>query len=275
MVHFTVNCQSPGTAQNTEFLLPMNTGFSRMFDMPFYLANIFGLPGTYATSFGFLYTSGRQICSMSKSRLFPESWGKMSTNDAHTPYMALWIAAAISIVINFMSLSKEILTYFLEDLFLLTLLGSYIVYIWTIYAYIVYKRKFSNLEKLFENPLGTWGAWFAICIFTLAAISTVALQGGNYRVIVIFVGFLILCTIYYVYWVHSRQYFSEEEQAALFQAYVIKGQFISFHLLLLILILINMQPMKTRRSKDLDLLHVYYLLVELLQLFTLPTKTQC
>ena len=229
LTHFMVNCQYPGTLENTEPLLPMNTGYSRMFNMPYYLTNIFGIPGTYATSFGFLYTSGRQISSMAKSRLFPLYWGKMSKSDAHTPYVALIIATIMSIVINFLSLSKDMLQYFLEDLFLLTLLGSYVVYIWTIYAYIVYKRKFSNIEKMFENPLGTWGAWFAICIFALAAISTVALQGGNYRVIVIFVGFLLLCSIHYVTWVHSRQYFSEEEQSTLFHAYVIKGKsFIQF-----------------------------------------------
>lgn len=226
IVPFVVCSQSPGTIGNINTLLPMNTGYSKMFDIPEFVTYALAIPGTFATAFGFFFFSARQLSAMGKSGLFP-TWIGKSTKKENTPYAALMVCCVVGMAINFIGLSDVVMDNFLEDLFLLCLLGSYVVYICTFVAFIIYKYKFSSLEKSFTNPFGVWSAYFGIAVFVIDALSVVAFQGGNYRVIVIFVAYLSLCFTYYYCYSSKTMFYSEEEQTAMFNAYVIRGKNIS------------------------------------------------
>ena len=224
LIFFCIGTQAPGVAEYSEYFVPMNYRYAQMFNMQEALCNIFALPGCYATAFGFLYAAGRQMGAMGKSGLFPEYMGK-TLDKTDTPYVALIVAVIVSLFINFVALSAEVEENFLNDLFLVTLLGSYFVYIWTFIGYIIYRKKYSSLKKGFSNPFGEWSAYLGMLFFTLTSICTVSFGGGNFRVVLIFGGYLVLMSLYYYVYAKKRQFFSEDEKHALFQAYVIKGKF--------------------------------------------------
>ncbi len=232
VIPFIVCSQDPGTAELIDTSLPFNYGYSKMFKMSYLLCNMFAIPGSYCTAFGFFYVSSKQLAAMSKSGLLPACLGRAygHEHDGVVPITAYVSVVVVCLLINCIGLSSYVYDNFLIDLFLLALLGSFIVYLCTFVAYGIYRAKFSRLERPFTNPFGITSAVIGFIVFFLSTLSVVALQGGNYRVIVIFIGYLMLCSIYYYFYGSKTMYYSDEEQMAMFSAYVIKGKFLQFFL---------------------------------------------
>jgi ethanolamine permease len=224
---FLTCSQSPGIEVVATKLLPLNFGYQRMFNISDEAATWLAIPATYATGFGFMWVYGRQMSSMAKSGLLPAVF-KRSTKDSNTPYVALAYGSLTSFVI--VLLSKYCLPALQESLYFVCCLSSYLVYLNAFIGFIVFRTKYSSVSRHFVNPFGIPSAVIGMIIFTTAFISVVGFQDGHYESIIIFIVVLILLSIYYFVWVSATQQYSDDEQKALFTAYIINGKSLLFPL---------------------------------------------
>ena len=209
---------SPGVVALASEALPLSDGYSRAFNISKRAASLLALPGVYATAFGFMFLYGRQMSSMAKSGLFPVAL-KQTFGPSKTPYVALLSGSAIGyciLIILYFSYRR-----LLSSLFNICILGSFFVYLHSFASFIVFRYKFSQLERNFTNPLGVCSAVWGMFVFVVSFIGVAAFQNDNQEAIVIFVVLLCVCSVYYYVVACKRQYFSSEEQSIMFVTYVI------------------------------------------------------
>ncbi len=221
-IFFTTTSQYPGTADVGQALLPLNYGFQRLFSLNNADVTWLAVPSTYATGFGFMFVYGRQMCSMARSGLLPTIF-KLRTKSSRSPYAALIIGSIISLigVLSIYYTDESLLL----DVFSICILASYTVYIFALFSYIIFKRRYSSLNRDFINPLGIPSAIIGIGIFTIGIISILGYHNGHHYIpILVFVIYVVLCSCYYLFLGYKKQQLSEEEQKILFRAYVINGK---------------------------------------------------
>jgi amino acid transporter len=221
---FIVCAQAPGTDGLAGMFLPLNPAYSRMFNMPVNMAGIFSIPGTFATGLGFFYIGAKQLAAMSKSGFLPSWLGRSERRCGNAPVMSYLIVTALSLVVEFLTICPSLSPDFLNDFFLLSLLGSYVVYIGSFVAFIAFRSRLCGAQSPFVNPVGISSAVVGIVVFFVAILSVVAFQGGNYRVIIMYVGYLVVCAVFYFCYSSKQLHLSDAEQSALFTAYVMKGR---------------------------------------------------
>lgn len=221
-VFFTTTSQPPGTAALAEALLPLNFGYQRVFGMSDTLVGWFAIPATYATGFGFMWVYGRQMCSMARSGLFPSIF-KLRTGTAQTPYTALLFGSLIAVA-GVVSIYYTELT-LLTNIFNICVISSYTIYISVFISYIVFKYRYSGVQRKFNNPFGIPSAIIGICVFAMGLVSVIGYQGPNQASLIVFVCYVFLITLYYYFYGYKTQKLSEEEHKVLFKAYVINGTF--------------------------------------------------
>jgi amino acid transporter len=173
----------------------------------------------YATGFAFVYAYGKQMSSMARSGLLPPAF-RLRTPRHNTPYFAVCFGSVISIL-------AAILLFYTEpesayDIFHVCAISSYCVYLFTFLSYILFKIRYSTMQRAFINPLGLIAPILGISIIILALIGLVALN--NFDHTVIFFSVTLGLTIFYMVYGYKVQKFSEDEQRHMFKAYVINGK---------------------------------------------------
>lgn len=217
-VLFSASSQSPGIDILSASDMPLNYGFSRVLRIPWFTATWFSLPATYATSFGFIYSYSRQINSMHLSGLLPR-WLPSADSKYHL-HAYLCSVSVLALLVLFLDFFCKAVT--AERIFMVAILGGYIVYILLLVSYIVFATKFSSLQREYESPLGIVGAVLAMAVFGAAAFSAALMQGRIVTGMLVLIAIIGMTVLYYA---HIRHYqcFSPEEQKILFAAYVING----------------------------------------------------
>lgn len=220
-VVFAVSNQAPGPAALSQVHAPLNFGFSSMFGISTRVATAFTIPATFATAFGFIYNYSRQLEAICMSGLVPTLIPSRYTSSTNQSLGYLLTGLTIALAILF---TESYQSYFHEeDIFLVCILGGFLVYISLFASYVVFTTKFSSLRREFTNPLGYIGAAISVAIFGAASYSAVAMQPHRYAGASIAV-FLLLTTAYYCFFARFHQRFSPEEQTILFSAYIINGK---------------------------------------------------
>jgi ethanolamine permease len=215
---FATCAQYPGVQEISDAQSPLNYGYRTALGLSDRQATWLVIPGTYATAFGFMYSFNRQLSAMSESGLLPKCLSQKAGVN-HTSYVSIVAGSVAAFVVMrvvfYVDASKE------GVLFLLSICGSYVVYGSVFVSYIVCQSKYSSVKREFRSPLGVAGAYYGLFVFAVSYVGVVVFQEDGYIAFACFLGFMGLCAAYYVLVARQRQVFSEEEQKALFTAYVI------------------------------------------------------
>ncbi len=219
-VFFTTTSQAPGTSELSTFLLPLNPGYTKSLGISDADAVWLAIPAAYATAFGFMFTYGRQMCSMARSGLFPPIF-KHRTKGNQSPYSAL-IFGSILAIVGVIWIYYQDLT-FVAQIFYICAIASYSVYVLIFISYIIFVYRFSSVQRAFRNPFGILSSIYGIIFFSIGLVSMIFYGTSNVPII-FFVLYMVMCTVYYYFFGFKTQKLSEEEQKAMFTAYVINGK---------------------------------------------------
>ncbi len=199
---------------------PLNYGFRKILNISHKSAVWLNAPCLFATAFGFIFFCGRQLSCMAGSRLLPEIFARVIPS-LDTPYVSLITFTFISFVLNIATFyNRE----FIQTLYLVSSLSSFIVYILALIGYIRFHKKYSSLERFFASPLGIPGAYVGIFIFAFCFIGGAIFQETTVPIIVISV-VAVLAVVYFIFFA-GEHVFSEEEREELFKAYLVNGKYI-------------------------------------------------
>ena len=175
------------------------------------------LPGLLATVLGFTFASGKQLYSIANSGYVPKLF-KAKSEITDAPIVSFAVPVLISFLLSLCMI-------FMEDVAVeigsIASISSQLTYLNAFICYIIFKTKFSNINKTFESPLGYYGAIYGIGngVIGIAAVFYM----GSYTGIGLIVGYLMIASIVYVFKISKTQKFSEDEKKILFKAYLINA----------------------------------------------------
>ena len=189
-------------------IAPLNTGFMRMFGMPYWAASVLSIPATFATAFGFTYGYGRVILSMARSGLFPPILVR-TYGEYKTAFGAIIFGSIISYLV-------VILAFFVPSiqayLFNVCIMAGYTAYTSQLVGFLLFRIRHPDQERRYTSPLGMAGAVYPIIVFTLCAISVMGFQNDDSVSFIIYLIIILVSTAHYFLYAKSRQFFSPEEK---------------------------------------------------------------
>jgi amino acid transporter len=203
-------------------LSPLDTGNAAIYNVPLEWAGVFAIPATYATAFGFIFSYGRLLESMSQSGLMPAVLSLTTTNSGQ-PYVAM---LAGSLIGYFICLVAFYYPFVSLQLFNVCCLLAFVCYCCQCFSYWMVVTRFQNIPRSFRSPLGLAGAVWAASVFLLGAIAVIFFQkDGGFAVITVLC-LTSLFSLYYYTTVVNTQCFSPDESTVMFKAYVINANYI-------------------------------------------------
>lgn len=218
----TVSSQSPGvttTLYQHSSLFPLAFGYVDMFHVSYQQALCFSVIPSFGTCIGYSYVLAKQVHAMAKSGLLP-AWLKITTGTEEgegTPLFALLAVMVFAACGLFYAWAVD--PYML--LTRLTILAGCVVYLCMFTCYIVFKTRFSNLERKFRSPLGITGAVIGIAIFGFTLIVLIFFHREEYQITIVFLAYVVIMSLYYYYYAEVHQTFSATEQKVFFKAYIV------------------------------------------------------
>lgn len=199
-------------------------GFELMFGMKGSRAELLSIPATYATAFGFIFSYGRLMLAMSESRLLPRilrvKWGNATSG---TTSVATIVGSLIGYLVC-------IFVYFFpvveKHLFNICILSAFSAYLSQLVGFINLRTRLADLPRLYHSPLGMFGAYYGIGVFSLAAISVIVFQKDGHMAFITVFSIALLTSAYYFLVAKHHQKFSKDELKTLFNAHVFKCKYI-------------------------------------------------
>lgn len=219
-----VSAQAPGVIVLSLSRIPYSFGYAKMFEIGRASSNAFTLPAVTVSAVTFMGSYSKQISAMSASGLYPKTLSYHYGGE-DVPLAALLLGSLITYII--------LLVFWLIDerwpkyLFGIGLCGSFTVNFSVLMGYIVFHRVYSGLERSYNSPFRIYGAIYGILLFIFGLITVLFFQQDSYFTLYVFLVYLCVMTIYYICKAKRSQYFSQEEQAILLVAYIIKCKFCS------------------------------------------------
>lgn len=204
---------------------PFTAGYADSLNLSWSRADWLNMPALLGSAFVFSFAVSRQIRSMAGSGLLPKAlrWSYEASGQ-HTPTAALGLGLGIGFII--LLLVYLFLPSFQKELFHLCLFASCATYIALFRAYMVFRGRYSNLERHFLSPLGLFGAWYGIVVFTALFLSTaffLDVGHSTYWALITFVGILSVSFIYYLLIARKTEFYSKEEEIKLMKAYILNA----------------------------------------------------
>eukprot|EP01031_Cornospumella_fuschlensis_P028969 gene28969-34960_t len=203
---------------------PMYLGFSKFFELSPVTSMVFSLFPPLITVYVLFLVLVRQVSSMANSGLLPRCLRAPLQPLVPAPLLSCLIPWATVFVVM-ICLSLDAFRW-PDNSFYVSVVASYLLHLFVCSSYLVFKRKYTGLDKPFINPLGIYAAIYAIFVFSLGLIFVLAGGKGGERVLrglVFSGGVFFVGMVYYMYSARANQCFSEEEQKVLFVAYVINA----------------------------------------------------
>lgn len=226
--------QSPGFILLSDFSFPLSPGFSAAFGVSEKVVSIFMLPISFSGLYTLMYIYGRIMCAMARSKLLPSSFALTTSNNV--PYVSLIVGTSIGYSILLVCY-YSIPNYYevLSQVYCGVLMCTISVYFACCISFIVFRLRYSSLERHYVNRLGIASAIFAMSIYGFTFIAAAGFS-NNYVSVKVYFGFIGVITVYYLLLARKSQTFSPEEKAVLFTAYVLKGKFLIQILMFLIIV---------------------------------------
>lgn len=216
--------QYPGTSGIVSANFPFNYAFQNAFGVSPRVASVFSLPATYAAAYGFLYAFQMRLTSIEASGLLP---------DIFIEKLGIFYSRFIMYMMNLsFTFFCALGIWLFQDptiigaTFKLGFISTYIVYIFILLSYIVFKIRYKDLPRKFRNSYGYSIATAGIFCFALCGAGVIGFdQATHYVSLSMYVAFLVISTIYYYAYGHKYERFSKEEQKILLVAYAINSKF--------------------------------------------------
>lgn len=219
-VVFCACAQSPGILELSREVLVLSPGFSNMFGVPKGPVAALSFPGVYATGFGFMFLYGKQMASMSRSRLYPR-FLSLTVGKNEIPYASLITGSVIGYLTLFFF--HFVILHEPEVMFDMCIMGSFVTYILGLTSFIIFRLHYPTIERKFVNPLGIAGAVYAMLVFGVAFVGVAFFQKFYWH-LAMFVVLLAVFATYYFVFVRKTQFFSDEEQKIMLKTYIVKGE---------------------------------------------------
>ena len=192
-------------------------GYVTLFDTSDSVGTWLHLPGLLATVLGFTFASGKQLYSIANSGYVPKVFkAKFDITDVPVVSFAVPVLLSFLLAIG-MVLHEE--TY--VQVGSIASISSQLTYLNAFICYIIFKTKFSNINKTFESPFGIYGAIFGFCNGVIGIAGVIYM--GSYIGIGVLVGYLAIASVVYFFKISKTQKFSEDEKKILFKAYLINA----------------------------------------------------
>eukprot|EP00981_Chlorochromonas_danica_P001536 scaffold334_cov173-Ochromonas_danica.AAC.12 len=204
LVFFITSSVSPGPSDLVNEWSPLNPGLRSIFQCSNMVLSYLAMPGSFATGFGFMYAYGHQLHSMSKSGLFPKFLSG-TYGDYATPHRSLLSGSLFSFLL--LLIVFHTVADYQKMIFNMCMLSSCWVYIALARAYMICYDRYSNLERDFRSPLGKWGAYCVVIVYSLMIVGLAFFQDDNYESLIF----------------QGREFFSQEEQKKFMKAYVVNA----------------------------------------------------
>ncbi|ETW01736.1 hypothetical protein H310_06341 [Aphanomyces invadans] len=217
MVFFVTISVDPGMPSVATSLAIMNPVFNKLFNCTDDISTLLALPATFATGQGFVQAYMKIISCMAGSKLIPVVLHEKHPK-WHTPVYAIVVASCVSFGLCFVDFYASLdTTVFNTCIFL-----GCISYLSQCVGYLYLKKNFRSMERKYKSPFGRAGAIYASAVWLWTMVSIANYQGDGHTSVLIAVGVLGVCTVYYYAVAKERQTISEEERKALFFAHVSK-----------------------------------------------------
>jgi amino acid permease len=156
-----------------------------------------------------MYPSGKLLHSLALSKLLPKMFRKSS--ESGVPYIALYFGSIFGFCIAiWVYMDPSLLAY----LFNLCMLFAFCAYISQCVGYIYLQTIFSSVDREFRSPLGIYGAYYAILVFSVGIVSIIGFQDDDRKVFGVFVLLYFSLSVYYFTYAERRQKMSIEEERA-------------------------------------------------------------
>lgn len=219
---FTLTSQAPGLSDelfSKQFI--WSFAFRNMFHVPLHAAAAYQFIPFLSTLFGHMFLSGRIIKSMARSGLYPQILGSSSSAKGSawkSPLAAMLACSGIALCLQSIAWTHGI-----SDIVVImgvVFTSSYVGYLGMLICFVVFRYKYSNLERTFRSPFGVPGAVVGFSIFLLA-IAALAMTATDATGLLVYVSAMGLCTLYYALYSGSRQTFTPAEQQEFFKVYLI------------------------------------------------------
>lgn len=203
--------------------IPLSFGFAKIFHTTINYATITVLPSQFIVLYALMYVYGRQICALSRSSLLPAVFS-YTTKD-NTPYVAIILGMVLGyICLVALKFGTQNFDSTLYKMYYAAQMGSITVYIISMISFIIFRYKYSTLQRHFRNWGGIASAVLGIVIFAFTWVGLGFLQGDHFFVIKVYSGLFGFASVYYILYARKHQSFSQEEQSILFAVYIIKGK---------------------------------------------------
>ncbi len=213
---------SPGVSTQLvegDSIFPMHYGMEDMFSLSNAMANLLMAPTVYSSAMGFMFAAGRQMYNMSKSGLLPQCLS-ITYGSNKTPIAALITVTGMGIVAMLPVWGFDPAA---DDLYELSMIGACCVYLSMFWCFIVFKVRYSSMDRTFVNPLGIASAIYGMVYYAMV-LCTVFFGQLDFNSLIAFVPYIGLSIVYYYRVVEARQFFSKDEQAKFMKAYILNGK---------------------------------------------------
>ncbi len=218
MISLAAVSQWPGTLGLDPFQ-PLTYGFARMLHIEIRTASWLQYPCVWGGLCGLFHCSGKQLFSISKSGLLPKTFMRTSSG-TDTPYVCYTFLACFGAGLNMYALINIEALGEIENI---SLMASYIVFIFCFIAYITFRYKFASMAKSFVSPLGIFGAIYGIFQFLVSLTGLVVYSDVAGFFFLAFFLYIVFMAIFFWVYLVRHQKFSEEEKKLMFKAYLINA----------------------------------------------------
>eukprot|EP01031_Cornospumella_fuschlensis_P025428 gene25428-30703_t len=183
-------------------------------------SSILLIPGFVATAYGFQFAYTKQINAMANSGLVPKIFAyTYGPNDA--PMAACMAGSVLSLAL--LLACYDTVENFSAKMFDIVICGACCVYINLFRSYLICHSRYSNMERSFRSPLGVYGAYIGMAVFSLMLIGVAFFNRDNGISISVFVIVMIFAMAYYFLVAQKREFFSKEEQEKFMKAYILNS----------------------------------------------------
>lgn len=177
------------------------------------LLGLVAVAGLVASFHAIIYAYGRNIFSLSRAGYFP-LWMSVTHGARKSPHVALIVGAVVGYGVL-------LLLYFVGDggafggvILNMAVFGAVIAYAMQMWAFLVLRRRYPDMERPYRSPLGSAGAVVALVIALVALVTLFA--NPDFRPGVIGVALWFVAGLaYFAFYARKRMVLSPEEAFAI------------------------------------------------------------
>jgi amino acid transporter len=223
----TVSSQSPGTIPemyDVHQYFPFVWGYMNMFSISYKSSLILCMIPSFGTCYAMIYIITKQLHAMASSGFLPEILLHQVTlrkGEEKVPLLSHVLICSIGYFTYFFARSTNIITTYTQ---IASVAGCF-VYFSMFYCYVMFRRRYSHMERNFKNPFSYVSVIIGIFVYFIGIFYVLVDDPTPHRAVTIFYfSYITFMILYYYFFAQWNQQFSESEQATFFKLYVMNSK---------------------------------------------------